>query len=216
MVVERFAVPHEFDDRIDSDAVERTGGIQLRKIFSDNLFGRRRRHEAEMDDFLLARRHTSGKCVVRKEKDGERQQKILMKVLHAELFIPSVFYCFLHPLPIGSDSGQMKRIPVLTIHNMTERLSPCRYTIYNIDRMMSSAIGFALLRRQSVRIYEIHFSIMAAVWPPRHIIFFRIQTMLGLHFHFVCARFSNCSTLPSSLVKKTKILLDNLFAESNK
>lgn len=143
MVVERFAVPREFDDRIDSDAVERTGGIQLRKIFSDNLFGRRRRHEAEMDDFLLARRHTSGKCVVRKEKDGERHQKILMKVLHIESLTELVF-CFMDPQPFGSDSGQMKRIPVLTIHSMTERISPCRYTIYNIDRMMSSAIGWLL------------------------------------------------------------------------
>lgn len=68
---------------------------------------------------------------------------------------------------------------------------PCRHTNNNIGRMMSCAIGFAFLRRQSMRIYEIHFSIMAAVWPSHHIIFFRIQTMLGLHFHFVCARFSN-------------------------
>ena len=154
MVVERFAVPREFDDRIDSDAVERTGGIQFRKIFSDNLFGSRWRHEAEMDDFLLARRHTSGKSVVRKEKDGERQQKVLMKMLHIESLIELVF-CFVYPQPFGSDSGQMKRIPVLTIHSMTERISPCRYTIHNIDRMISGAIGFAFLRRQSTSIFDI-------------------------------------------------------------
>ncbi len=153
MVVEHFAVPREFDDRIDSDAVERTGGIQFRKIFSDNLFGRRRRHEAEMDDFLLARRHTSGKCVVRKEKDGERQQKILMKMLHVESLIE--LFCFMDPPPFGSDSGQMKRIPVLMIHSTTERIPPCSYTIHNIDRMMSCAIGFALLRRQSTSIFDI-------------------------------------------------------------
>ena len=64
------------------------------------------------------------------------------------------FY-FMDPQPFGSDSGQMKRIPVLTIHSTTERLSPCRYTIYNIDRMMSSAIGFVLLRRQSASIFDI-------------------------------------------------------------
>ena len=73
MIVEAFAVPREFDDWIDSNAVKRTGGIQFLKVFFDNLFGSRWRHETEMDDFLLARRHTSGKCVRRKEKDGECQ-----------------------------------------------------------------------------------------------------------------------------------------------
>ena len=73
MVVERFAVPREFDDGIDSDAIKRTGGVQLLKVFRDNLFGSRWRHKAEMDNFLLPRRHTSGKGVRRKEKDDENQ-----------------------------------------------------------------------------------------------------------------------------------------------
>jgi hypothetical protein len=153
MIVERFAVSREFDDRIDANAVERTGSIQFLKIFSDNLFRSRWRHETEMDDFLLARRHTSRKCIRRKEKNGERQQKILMKVLHVESLIE--LFCFMDPPLFGSDSGQMIQLPVLTIHNMTERLSPCRYTIHNIDRMMSRAIVFALLRRQSASVFDI-------------------------------------------------------------